>query len=132
MPDDEIARDLLAAIRASVSPGEELPTLGLGNPNLIGAIRPDGVEVTTEHSETPLLVPAWMFNEVWQRLLGEDTLRRDDVDKGVGGRAVKRSSIVFAILERTPGVEVVDSRPLTLKWTPEAKSTTGNREGQRI
>ena len=92
-----------------------MPTLGLGNPNLIGAIRSDGIEVATDRSGSAILVPAWMFNETWQRLQSEGAIRRQDVDKGIGGRAVKRSSIVFAILERLPAVEVFEFRPLTLQ-----------------
>ncbi len=110
--------DLLSRIRNVVSEGDVVDMLGRARPNEINTIDVDGVEVTTEHSLTSVggssLVPAWMFNYVWNEMRTRGRVERDYVDRLAPGRKVKRSSAVFAILERIPEVSVVEHRPLVL------------------
>jgi hypothetical protein len=111
--------DLLRRIRAVVSDGDTIPTLDHGRPNLIGRISPEGIEVTTRRSADVTggarLVPAWMFNDVWNELQRKGSVNRDEVDRQRTSRNIKRSSIVFAVLERLPEVEVAGRRPLVLR-----------------
>lgn len=111
--------DLLAKIQAVIAPGDTVHTLGQERPNLIGRIDRFGIEVTTEHSQETSggsrVVPAWMFNEVWHRLQTQPEVERDQVDRLITGRKVKRSSIVFAVLARLDEVTVVRSRPLAMR-----------------
>lgn len=109
--------DLLARIRSVVSEGDVVATLSHGKLNVIGRIDEAGIEVTTERSAQQgrtRVVPAWMFNHVWAQLLAHGRVDRDFADRLAPGRKVKRSSAVFAILERLPEVTVVQSRPLVL------------------
>lgn len=112
---------MLAKIQAGIAPGDTVHTLGQGRPNLIGRIDRFGIEVTTEHSRETSggsrVVPAWMFNEVWHRLQTQPEVERDQVDRLIEGREVKRSSIVFAVLARLDEVTVVRSRPFALALT---------------
>lgn len=109
--------DLLARIRRVLDEGDIVPTLSHGKPNVIGRINEGGIEVTTEKSAQQgmtRLVPAWMFNHVWTQLLAHGRVDRDFADRLAPGRKVKRSSVVFAILERLPEVSVIQDRPLVL------------------
>ncbi len=109
--------DLLARIRRVLSEGDVVPTLSHGNPNVIGRIDDTGIEVTTERSAQQgrtRVVPAWMFNHVWAQLHAHGRVDRDFADRLAPGRKVKRSSAVFAILERLPEVSVIQQRPLVL------------------
>jgi hypothetical protein len=115
---EEFDADLLARLRSVVGPGDVIPTLSRGNPNRIEAIHELGVDVTTQHSlETAggsSLVPAWMFNDVWDELRRRGSVDRDHMDRLRTTRKIKRSSAVFAILERLPEVTVVARRPLVI------------------
>lgn len=120
MGDEELFDlELLAQIQAVISPGDTVHTLGQRRPNRIGRIDRFGIEVTTEHSRQTSggsrVVPAWMFNDVWHRLHVQPEVERDQVDRLIEGRKVKRSSIVFAVLARLDEVTVVRSRPLALR-----------------
>lgn len=109
--------DLLARIRDVLDEGHIVPTLSHGKSNVIGRIDEGGIEVTTEKSAQQgmtRLVPAWMFNHVWTQLLTHGRVDRDFADRLAPGRKVKRSSVVFAILERLPEVSVIQDRPLVL------------------
>lgn len=111
--------ELLARITAVVATGSTVYTLGHGKPNVIGRIDSHGIEVTTERSESdvggPRVVPAWMFNTVWELLRAGGPVERDHVDRLVSGRKVKRSSAVFAILALLDDVTLVCDRPLRLR-----------------
>ncbi len=110
---------LLQRLRSVVRDGDTVATLDQGRPNLIGRIGEDRIEVTTAHSAETVggarLVPAWMFNDVWVELRQKGRVNRDEVDRQRTRRNVKRSSIVFALLERLPEVEVEGRRPLVLR-----------------
>lgn len=109
--------ELLARLRTVLDEGDVVPTLGQGRPNVIGRISDAGIEVATEKSAQEgktRLVPAWMFNHVWTQLLTHGRVDRDFADRFAPGRKVKRSSAVFAILERLPEVSVIQDRPLVL------------------
>lgn len=118
-------RDLLARITAVLHPGDVVSTLEQGRPNRIGRIDEHGIEVTTGHSASTVggarLVPAWMFNHVWNDLNTRRRVERDYVDRLAPGRKIKRSSAVFAILERLPDVSVVQRRPLVLGLNDDSK-----------
>lgn len=119
MPSDaDFDSQLLARISVVVSEGDLIATLDRRSPNKIGQISPAGIEVTTERSAATVggavLVPAWMFNVVWEELREHGRVDREQVDRLRPGRKVKRSSIVFAILERLPEVDVVGRRPVVL------------------
>lgn len=111
--------ELLRRLRSVLRDGDAVATLDRGRPNLIGRIGEDGIEVTTSHSAETVggarLVPAWMFNDVWLELQHKGQVNRDEVDRQRTSRLIKRSSIVFAVLERLPEVEVADRRPLVLR-----------------
>jgi len=111
--------ELLSKIRKVVDEGDTVLTLSRGNENRIGRIDEFGIEVTTDHSISrqggSVLAPAWMFNDVWRELRTRTTVSRDEVDRTRLGRKVKRSSVVFAILEKLPEVAIAESRPLSLK-----------------
>jgi hypothetical protein len=102
-----------------VRAGDTVATLDQRRPNLIGRIGEDGIEVTTAHSAQAVggarLVPAWMFNDVWFELQRKGRVNRDEMDRQRTRRNIKRSSIVFALLERLPEVEVAGHRPLVLR-----------------
>lgn len=103
---DSDLRDLL---RRSLSSGDVVPTISRSEPNTIGEIRDDGVKVlTTRSSPSFSLVPAWMLNAAWRILKEQGTVTSDDI------RGVRRSSAVFAMLARLPGVEVRSSTPIVL------------------
>lgn len=110
---------LLQRLRSVVRDGDTVATLDQGRPNLIGRIGEDGIEVTTSRSAETVggarLVPAWMFNDVWLELQQKGHVNRDEVDRQRTTRNIKRSSIVFAVLERLPEVEVAGRRPLVLR-----------------
>ncbi len=118
---ETIDAQLLASIKRVIKEGDVISTLGNKRPNLVGRIDETGIEITTTHSlETSggsRLVPAWMFNHAWQRLQEEGQLSRNEADRLAERRKLKRSSIVFAILERLPEVEVSQRRPLVLGIT---------------
>jgi hypothetical protein len=111
--------ELLQRLRSVVRDGHTVATLDQGRPNLIGRIGEDGIEVTTSHSAENVggarLVPAWMFNDVWLELQQKGRVNRDEVDRQRTTRLIKRSSIVFAVLERLPEVSVSARRPLVLR-----------------
>lgn len=111
--------ELLRRLRSVVREGDTVATLDQGRPNLIGRLSEDGIEVTTSRSTETVggarLVPAWMFNDVWLELQQKGHVNRDEVDRQRTTRNIKRSSIVFALLERLPGVEVASRRPLVLR-----------------
>jgi hypothetical protein len=102
-----------------VRAGDTVATLNQGRPNLIGQIGEGGIEVTTAHSAETVggarLVPAWLFNDVWVELQQKGMVNRDEVDRQRTRRNIKRSSIVFALLELLPEVEVAGRRPLVLR-----------------
>lgn len=115
---EEFDPDLLHRIRAVVQEGDVVHTLERRMPNVIERIAPEGILVTTQRSEAnvggPSLVPAWMFNFVWDLLHERERVERDHVDRATRGAKVKRSSAVFAILERLPEVHIVQRRPVAL------------------
>jgi hypothetical protein len=101
--------DLHALLRRALTPGDVVPTISRGAPNTIGDVRDDGVEVLTTRSAPSFsLVPAWMLNAAWRILKKRGTVTSDDI------RGVRRSSAVFAMLARLPGVEVSSSSPIVL------------------
>jgi hypothetical protein len=111
--------ELLQRLRSVVQEGDTVATLDQGRPNLIGRISQDGIDVTTSRSTETVggarLVPAWMFNDVWLELQQKGHVNRDEVDRQRTTRLIKRSSIVFAVLERLPEIEVAGRRPLVLR-----------------
>lgn len=113
--------DLLVRLRSVVGSGDVVNTLSYGRPNVIGRIDETGIEVTTAHSQETAggsrVVPAWMFNHVWNELLAHHRVDRDFMDRLAPGPKIKRSSAVFAILERLPEVIVLQQRPLILGLT---------------
>lgn len=110
---------LLERLHTVLGEGDTVATLDRGRPNMIGRISVDGIEVTTAHSAETVggarLVPAWMFNDVWSELQRKGQVNRHEMDRLRTSRNIKRSSIVFAVLERLPEVEVAGRRPLVLR-----------------
>jgi hypothetical protein len=107
--------ELLDSIAASSPVGSTISTLAFGKPNRIVAIEPEGVRIETERSLARTgnaeLVPAWMLNHAWRRLVQDGTLTNSFL---VNDLKVKRSSAVCALLARFPDVEVSATRPITL------------------
>lgn len=101
--------DLHELLRRALTPGDVVPTLSRSDPNTIGELRTDGVEVMTKRSAPSYsVVPAWMLNAAWRILKANGTVTSDDL------RGVRRSSAVFAMLARLPGVDVASTSPIKL------------------
>lgn len=101
--------DLHDLLQHALSPGDVVPTISRSVPNTIGEVSADGVDVMTKRSSPSYsLVPAWMLNAAWRILKQKGTVTSDDL------RGVRRSSAVFAILARLPGVAVTSSTPIVL------------------
>lgn len=116
-PQEELDRELLAAIRDEVARDPVFPTIATGKPNLVRDVTPTGIWVETEASAAKgrpaQQIPAWMFElavehlEAHGRLTNAYLLSSD-------GLNVKPSSAVCAILARLPGIQVLSRRPVEL------------------
>ncbi|MDP9404461.1 MAG: hypothetical protein M3P85_14320 [Actinomycetota bacterium] len=97
----------------------QVVTLASGKPNRIERVDGSGVLVSTGASEAkgsgPQLVPALMLNIAWRHLRSTGSLTYRHL-LSPDGLNVKRSSAVCALLARLPGVEVVSSRPIELRY----------------
>lgn len=96
-------------------------TLANGKRNRIERVDGAGVLMSTEASDAKgsgaQLVPAWMINVAWRHLRASGSLTNRYLLSS-DGLNVKRSSAVCALLARLPGVEVVSSRPIELRYRP--------------
>ncbi|MBN8613662.1 MAG: phospholipase D family protein [Deltaproteobacteria bacterium] len=121
-PDDqseeEIEPELLALIDAAITREPELYTLGpTPKLNVVRDRGPSGLWVETERTRAAnaaaQLVPPRMLNLAWDVLRSRGELsNRTLLDE----LRVHRSSFVCALLARVPGVEVVSSRPIVLRY----------------
>lgn len=109
-----LSEDLYSRIRRTVTPGQVISTLGLGKPNRIVEIGPDGILVETERSVRlgtgPRLVPAELLESDWETLVSTGTL--------TSANASHRGSFTGALFALFDDVEVVSSRPRVLIHTP--------------
>jgi hypothetical protein len=118
--EEEIEPELLGFIQAQVRDDPKLYTLGpLPKPNVVREATPAGLWVETERSlgakKPPQLIPPHMLNLAWDALRSRGELsNRDLLDE----LRVHRSSFVCAMLAKVPGVEVVSSRPVLLRYRP--------------
>ncbi len=116
--EEEIDPELLAMISAEIVREPKLYTLGSApKPNFVRDVAASGLWVETERSRAQeagaQLVPPWMLNLAWDTLKARGELsNRELLDE----LRVHRSSFVCALLARIPGVEVVSSRPILLRY----------------
>jgi HKD family nuclease len=114
-----IDAELLSLIHAQLRREPQLYTLGGGSrPNFVRDATPSGLWVETDRSRTSKtgaqLVPPRMLNLAWDVLQARGELsNRVLLDE----LRVHRSSFVCALLARLPGVEVVSSRPIVLRYS---------------
>jgi hypothetical protein len=117
LPPEELAPELLGALRQAVPDGSVLATLANGRPNLVTAVVPQGVYVETTSSRAKglpaQLVPAWMLQLAWDYLCMHGALTNRYL-LAADGLNVKRSSAVCTILAQLPDVEVASTRPIAL------------------
>ena len=94
-------------------------TLSNSKPNRIERVDADGVLLSTGASDAkgsgPQLVDAWMLNAAWRHLRTTGRLTNRYLLSS-DGLNVKRSSAVCALLARLPGVEVISTRPIELRY----------------
>lgn len=118
--EEEIDPELLRFIQAHVGHEPRLYTLGpMPKPNLVREATPSGLWVETERSRAakrpPQLIAPHMLNLAWDVLKSRGELsNRELLDE----LRVHRSSFVCAMLSKVPGVEVVSSRPVLLRYRP--------------
>ena len=114
---EELDRELLAAIRDEVARDPVFPTIATGKPNRVRDVTPTGIWVETEASAAKgrpaQLIPAWMFQLAVDHLEAHGRLTNAYLLSSEGLN-VKRSSAVCAILSRLPGVELVSRLPVEL------------------
>lgn len=116
--EERIDADLLALINAQVRREPTLYTLGTSpKPNFVRDATPSGIWVETDRTRASKtgaqLVPPRMLNLAWDVLKARGELsNRTLLDE----LRVHRSSFVCALLARLPGVEVVSSRPIVLRY----------------
>lgn len=93
-------------------------TLGRRQPNWITAVTNEGLLIETEKTRSagtgPQLIPAWMFEEAWQRLTTRGTVTNAEM-VSTKDMSIKRSSAVCAVLAHLPGVSVATS-PIVLTY----------------
>lgn len=125
----EFSPELFAHIRGQLSTSDPIHTLSSGRPNWVVGITLTHLNVETERSRGagrgPQEVPAWMFEAAWQRLTMRRILTNQEL-VSTGDLNVKRSSLVCAVLAKLPGVTVLDTRPITLTYTPGETHTLGH------
>lgn len=96
-----------------------ITTVANGKPNRIVSVDPEGVRIETDASikkgSGPQLVPAWMVDVALDHLRSTGSLAATYL-LATDGLNVKRSSAVWALLARLPGVQVVSSRPIELRY----------------
>jgi HD domain len=118
----KLSRELMVMLERHVPAGATVTTLADGRPNWIVEIKDDGVSIETEASKEkgrgPRLVEAWMLQTAWDHLSREGSLTNKYL-LSTAGLNVKRSSAVCAILAHLPGVEVVSSKPIELRYRPD-------------
>lgn len=111
--------ELLALLRDHLTVGSKIETLSQHKPNWIAAISGAGVTIETERTramgEGPQFVPAWMFQEAWDRLTSRGFLTNREL-LATKDLNVKRSSAVCAVLATLPGVSVSSGSPIVLRW----------------
>jgi hypothetical protein len=115
--EETIDSELLTLITAQVRREPTLYTLGSPKPNFVRDATPTGLWVETDRSRAEKrgaqLVPPRMLNLAWDVLKARGELsNRALLDE----LRVHRSSFVCALLARLPGVEVVSSRPIVLRY----------------
>lgn len=102
---------------------QRIVTLSNGKVNQLERIEPAGVWISTSATQAkgsgPQLVPAWMLNTAWRHLRSTGALSNRYL-LAAEGLNVKRSSAVCALLAHLPGVHVASSRPIELRYRPEA------------
>lgn len=110
--------ELLQLLREHLLPGQRIHTLGNSRPNWIVSINEAGLLVETEKTrsagKTAQLVPAWMFETAWQRLVTRGQLTNAELVSSMDLN-VKRSSLVCAALAELPGV-AVSTKPIVLTY----------------
>lgn len=119
--DERLDPALKAALLRVVGDGSTIPTVDRGLPNEVVEIADDGVVIETERSrsrEGPKLVPAWMFNLGWRRLVETGELSNPEFSA-----EVHRSSAVFALLSQLPEVEIVSTRPIRLRCSGQGPTS---------
>ena len=108
--------ELFALLRDHLAPGQLIHTLSTHQPNWIVSITETGLEVETEKTrgtgKSAQLVPAWMFEVAWQRLVTRGHLTNAELVSSKDLN-VKRSSLVCAALASVPGVAVA-TKPIVL------------------
>jgi hypothetical protein len=108
-------------VNHAVQPGDIVTTLSQGQPSIIAAVGPDGIELETERSRqrgaSPQHVPFWMIERVWEHLVAHGTVTLEYM-LATDGLNVKRSAFVAALLARFDDVRVSSSRPVTLEYRP--------------
>lgn len=118
--EEQIDPELLALIQSRVRAEPRLYTLGpMPKPNLVREATPSGLWVETERSRAAKkpaqFIPPHMLNLAWDVLKSRGELsNRELLDE----LRVHRSSFVCAMLAKVPGVEVVSSRPVLLRYRP--------------
>jgi hypothetical protein len=119
--EEELDRQLMAAIRDEVTRDPIFTTIATGRPNRVRDVTPTSIWVETEASAAKgrpaQLIPAWMFQLAVDHLEAHGRLTNAYLLSSEGLN-VKRSSAVCAILSRLPGVEVLSRRPVELGRRP--------------
>lgn len=117
-PEESIDPELLVLITSELARDSKLYTLGpTPKLNVVIDAGPSGLWVETDRTRdanaAAQLVPPRMLNLAWDVLRSRGELsNRTLLDE----LRVHRSSFVCALLARVPGVEVVSSRPIVLRY----------------
>lgn len=110
--------ELFALLRDRLVPGQRIYTLSNSQPNWIVSVNETGLMVETEKTrsagKSAQLVPAWMFEVAWQRLVTRGQLTNTELVSSEDLN-VKRSSFVCAALAALPGV-TVSTKPIVLTY----------------
>lgn len=110
--------ELLALLRDHLPPGQRIYTLSNSQPNWIVSVNETGLMVETEKTRSAgnsgQLVPAWMFEVAWQRLVTRGQLANTELVSSKDLN-VKRSSLVCAALAALPSV-TVSTKPIVLTY----------------
>lgn len=109
---------MLDLLRDHLAPDQLIHTRSTHQPNWIVSITDTGLDVETEKTrstgKSAQLVPAWMFEVAWQRLVTRGRLTNAELVSS-NDLNVKRSSFVCAALASLPGVEVT-TKPIVLTY----------------
>ncbi|CAN5546814.1 hypothetical protein BH10ACT1_BH10ACT1_38410 [soil metagenome] len=121
--DQVLGVELLTMLRGVLAETPVITTISDGRPNWICAVDERGVRLETEASRRngtgDQLVPAWMLQVAWDHLRSHGSLQNRYL-VATSGLSVKRSSPVCALLAHLPGVTVASTRPIELRYSPDA------------